>query len=130
MSFKFLNNHRENKYECHVIPANFNLTPDGPIRATSYVTVADTINMMRWCYGEPNEDDPERLDLSPNWGTRFPHLIDRWFHRNKIQDHHRAELGIREEFHDPEAGFGRRDIEHDDNDAGEGYEEEEENTEE
>ena len=50
--------------------------------------------------------------------------------RNKIQDHHQAELGIREEFHDPEAGFGRRDIEHDDNDAEEGYEEEEENTEE
>ena len=103
---KFLNSSKENKFESHVIPNDFDLTPRGPIKATSYVTVADTINILRMLYGESSEDDPENLHLPPNWGTQNPTIIDQWFHREKILDHHRAELGIMQEFYDPEAGFG------------------------
>ena len=107
---KFLNSHVENRYESHVIPNNFGKTPNGPIKATSYITVADTINILRMLYGECREDDPETLHLPPNWGTQHPTIIDQWFHTEKLQDHHRAELGINQEFYDPEAGFGDNDI--------------------
>ena len=107
---QFLNNHKENKYESHIIPEDFDLTPDEPVKATCYVTVADTINILRMLYGETRDEDPDMLHLPPNWGTRHPDLIEKWFHASKLQDHHRAELGINQQFYDPEAGFGRRDI--------------------
>ena len=62
-------------------------------------------------YGEARDpDDPDSLHLAPNWGTNNPEVIETWFHTQKIQDHHKAELGMNQTFHDPEAGFGSRNI--------------------
>lgn len=72
---------------------DWDLTPDGPVKATSYTTVEDTINILRMLYGEKDENNDD-LYLPSLWGTNHPDIIDQWFHRDKLNEHHKADLGI------------------------------------
>ena len=77
---------------------DWDLTPNDPVKATSYLPVTDSINIVKMIYGVQRNDDEEELYFPPNWGTNNRDLVLQWFHYDKLNDHHKAELGIRNDF--------------------------------
>ena len=83
----------QNKYERHVVEDDFNLTPDGPLHATAFVTADDAIKMLKMLFGEALDDDnTEVLSFPPEWGVNAHDTVLQWIHEDKINDAHRAEL--------------------------------------
>ena len=77
---------------------DWDLTPDGPVKATSYLTVSDSIKILKMLYGETRNDNEDELYFPPHWGSNNREIVLKWLHFDKLNQHHKAELGIREDF--------------------------------
>ena len=98
-------NSAENRYERHLYRLeDFNLTPNGPARATDFMTVESAIAMLKMIFGESiDPNNPEILSFPHNWGSDNQDVLSQWIDLDLLDDGHRSELMMR---NDIPANFG------------------------
>ena len=90
-----MNSTLENRYERHVVEDDWDITPDGPVPTTMFITVADTNRILKMIYGQSLDPDHEEiLSFPPRWGDRNHDVISSWVNWDKLTLAHKAELGI------------------------------------
>lgn len=88
-----MNGHTDNKYERYALAANWNLTPNGPEKATNFMLCDDAIKGIKMLFGQKLDDNnPDILILERDWGRTNAPIIDLWFQEDKLTPAHKVEL--------------------------------------
>jgi hypothetical protein len=90
-----MNTQKENKYERYAIAPTWNLTPVASKTASSFILCNDAVKGLKMLFGEAlDSDNPDILNMPPQWGTENKDIIALWFQAEKLTSAHRVELGM------------------------------------
>ena len=91
-----MNPQKLNRYERYEVHDNFNATPNGPTKATDFITVDDSVKAMKILYGNSSKEDEQILTLSDGWGKEPDNIeiIDAWINRDLLNPSWMQELGM------------------------------------
>mgnify|MGYP000196586006 FL=1 len=90
-----MNVQKENKYERYALGSDWNLTKEGPKKASCFILCDDAVKGIKMLFGKPlDPDNPDILILARNWWNTNASVITSWFQMEKLTAAHKVELCI------------------------------------
>jgi hypothetical protein len=90
-----MNTQKENKYERYALGSDWNLTKDGPKKASCFILCDDAVKGIKILFGEPlDQENPDILILPHQWGMQNENIIASWFQMEELMAVHKVELGM------------------------------------